>query len=356
RAGGRRLDLGGHCVVPSFVDPHTHVLFAGDRVQELPAKVRGVPYGEIARQGGGLYSTVRATRRASRTTLLTESLGRLDRMAADGSATVEVKSGYALSVAGEIRLLELVPILARRSRLRLVPTFLGAHAIPPEFRGRGDAYLDLLIRRALPIIARRRLARYCDVFCEPGFFSVPQAGRLLRAAAKLGLGTKVHADEFVLSGGAQLAASLSATSAEHLLATGPEDHRRLAEAGVTAVLLPATPFASLAGSRSPGRELVDAGVPVALGSDCSPNSWIESMPLVLAFGVYGGRLTPAEALTAATVNAAHAVGADNVAGRIAVGRPAECVAFDSRGIEEIAYRIGLRPSLILRQGIMNFSR
>jgi imidazolonepropionase len=356
RAGGRRWDLGGACVVPSFVDPHTHVLFAGDRVRELPEKIRGVPYGEIARRGGGLYATVRATRRASRDTLLDETLQRLGRMAADGTGTAEVKSGYALTVAGELRLLALIPLLARRSRLRLVPTFLGAHAIPPEFEGRGDAYLDLLLRRALPVVARRRLARYCDVFCEPGFFSPVQAGRLLRAAGALGLGVKVHADEFVLSGGARLAAELSAVSAEHLLATGPEDHAALARAGVTAVLLPVTPFASLVPLRAPGRELVDAGVPVALGSDCSPNSWVESMPLVLSFGVYGARLTPAEALTAATVNAAHAVGAADVAGRIAVGRPAEFVAFDLPSLEGLGYRIGLRPTAILRQGIARFSR
>ncbi|HTT25990.1 MAG TPA: imidazolonepropionase, partial [Thermoplasmata archaeon] len=326
RAGGRRWDLGGAAVVPAFVDPHTHVLFAGDRGREVPEKLRGRSYGEIARRGGGLFATVRATRRASRATLLEESAARLRRMAAQGTATVEVKSGYALTVAGELRLLELVPLLARRTGLRLVPTFLGAHAVPPEYAGRSDAYVDLLVRRALPVVARRRLARFCDVFCEPGFFSVAQAARLLRAAGRLGLGTKIHADEFVLSGGARLAAELSVTSAEHLLAAAPEDRPRLAAAGVTAVLLPVTPFAALAGRRSPGRELVDAGVPVALGSDCSPNSWIEGMPLVLAFGVYGARLTPAEALTAATVNAAHAVGAESVAGRIAVGRPAEFVA------------------------------
>jgi imidazolonepropionase len=356
RAAGRQHDLGGATVMPAFVDPHTHVLFAGDRASEVPDKIRGVPYGEIARRGGGLYRTVRATRRATRATLLSESASRLRRMAADGTATLEVKSGYALTLAGEIRLLELIPVLARRTGLRLIPTFLGAHAVPPEYEGRSDAYVDQLIRRALPRIARRRLARYCDVFCEPGFFTVEQSGRLLRAAASLGLGTKIHADEFVLSGGARLAAALPATSAEHLLASTPEDHRLLAAAGVTAVLLPATPFASLAGPRSPGRELVDAGVPVALGSDCSPNSWIESMPLVLAFGVYGGRLTPAEALTAATVNAAHAVGADDVAGRIAVGRPAEFVAFDLPSLEGLGYRIGLRPTAILRQGIQFFSR
>ena len=356
RSGGVRWDADGGTVVPSFVDPHTHVLFAGDRVRELPAKIQGSSYAEIARQGGGLYATVRATRAASDRELVAATSGRLRRMADHGSATFEVKSGYALTVAGEIRLLELLPRIARRTGLRIVPTFLGAHAVPPEYAGRADAYIDLLVRRALPVVARRSLARYCDVFCEPGFFTTRQSARLLRAAGSLGLGIKLHADEFVLSGGARLAAELSATSAEHLLATGREDRAALARAGVTAVLLPATPFASLAGQRPPGRELVDAGVPVALGSDCSPNSWIESMPLVLAFGVYGGRLTPAEALTAATVNAAHAIGAADRSGRIALGRPAEFSVFDVPSADHLGYRIGLDPVGICRQRIRSFSR
>jgi imidazolonepropionase len=350
RSGGSRWELDGGTIVPGFVDAHTHVLFGGSRHRELEEKIQGVSYGEIARRGGGLYSTVRATRSASAAALLRAASERIRRMARDGTTTAEVKSGYALTVPGELRLLELIPRLARRTGIRLVPTFLGAHAVPPEYAGRGDAYIELLIRKALPVIARRRLARFCDVFCEPGFFSVRQAGRLLRAAASLGLGIKIHADEFVFSGGARLAARLGATSAEHLLATGATDRVALARAGVTAVLLPVTPFASMARLASPGRAMVDDGVPVALGSDCSPNSWIESMPLVLSHAVYGARLTPAEALTAATVNAAHASGVERLAGRIALGRPAEFVVFDVPSADHLAYRIGLRPTAVYRQG------
>jgi len=349
RAGGRRLSAKGGSVVPGFVDAHTHVLFAGDRAFELPAKVRGAGYAEIARSGGGLYATVRATRAASDAMLLAATAARLERMSRWGTTSVEVKSGYALSTAGEIRLLRLVPRLARRTGLRLVPTFLGGHAVAPEFRGRADAYVDLLVREALPKVARGHLARYCDVFCEPGFFSVRQSERLLRAALALGLGVNVHAEEFVLSGGARLAARIRAVSAEHLLAARVEDRALLAKSGVTAVLLPVTAFAAAPGLRSPGREMVDAGVPVALGTDCSPNSWVEAMPLVLAHAVHGARLTPAEALTAATVNAAHASGLED-AGTIAAGRPADFALFPVRSVDQLGYRFDVIPGAVFRQG------
>jgi len=349
RPGGRRLSAEGAVVVPGFVDAHTHVLFAGDRAFELPLKVRGMSYAEIARAGGGLYSTVRATRRASNEELLRATGARLRSMAARGTTSVEVKTGYALTVAGELKLLRLLPTLARRTGLRLVPTFLGAHAVAPEYRARPGAYIDLLVRRALPVVARERLARFCDVFCEPGFFSVREAERLLRAALTLGLGVKVHAEEFVWSGGARLAARLGAVSADHLLAARADDRRLLARSGVTAVLLPVTAFTASPGVRSPGRELVDAGVPVALGTDCSPNSWVEGMPTVLAHAVHGARLTPAEALTAATVNAAHASGLEE-AGTIAVGRPADFSAFPLRSVDQLGYRFDVSPSFVFRQG------
>ena len=349
RPGATTVSADGGTVVPGFVDAHTHVLFAGDRAFELPLKAAGASYAEVARRGGGLYSTVRATRAASDRQLLDQTSGRLARMAVNGSTSVEVKSGYALDVAGELRLLRLIPRLARRVGIATVPTFLGAHAVPVEYRGRTDAYVDLLVRRALPAVARERLARYCDVFCEPGFFSVRQSERLLRAAAALGLGVKIHAEEFVLSGGARLAARLGATSAEHLIAATADDRRRLAAAGVTAVLLPVTAFASSPRRRSPGREMVDAGVPVALGTDCSPNSWVESMSLVLAHAVHGGRLTPAEALTAATVNSAHAIGLTGT-GRLVTGSPADFSIFPVRSADQLGYRFDVRPTRIYRQG------
>ena len=356
RSGGVAWDSGGATVVPGWVDAHTHVLFAGERHHEVRQKVRGASYAEIARKGGGLYATVRATRRAHDATLLADTARRLRRMAANGTTTVEVKSGYALTHDGELRLLSLIPALALRTGLRLVPTFLGAHAVPPEFRGRSSAYIADLIARTLPEVARRSLARFCDVFCEPGFFTPAESARLLKAAATLGLGTKIHADEFVRSGGARLAARLRVASADHLLAASPGDRRALARARVPAVLLPVTPFASMAAFAGTGRAMVDAGVAVALGSDLSPNSWVESMGIVLSHAVYGARLTPAEAVTAATVNAAHAIGADEVAGTLAVGRDADFSVYPTRSVEEIPYRIGTIPTRVYRQGIRVSSR
>ncbi len=350
RPGKLHWDAEGGTVVPGFVDAHTHLIYAGDRVGELESKLRGSTYLEIARRGGGLFSTVRATRHASSSELLQSAERRLLRMASLGTSSVEVKSGYALTHHGELRLLSLIARLARRTRMRLVPTFLGAHAVPPEFAGRADAYIDLLIRRTLPVVARRRLARFCDVFCEPGFFTPTQATRLLRAAAGLGLGIKVHAEEFVFSGGARVAARLKARSAEHLLVAHADDRRALARAGVTAVLLPVTPFASLSTLRVPGREMVDAGVPVALGSDLCPNSWVESMPIVISHAVYRGHLTPAEALTAATVNAAHASALEEGAGQIALGRPADFSIFDIPHATHLGYRVGAIPTHVSRQG------
>jgi len=349
RRGAVSIDADGGTVVPGFVDAHTHVLFAGDRAAELPLKIDGASYAEIARRGGGLYSTVRATRRASRSALLASALARLRRMAAWGSTTVEVKSGYALDHAGELRLLELVPALARRAGLTLVPTFLGAHAIPPEFQRRRTEYVDRLVRRTLPEVARRGLARFCDVFCEPGFFTVAESARILRAARALGLGLKIHADEFVLSGGARLAARLRTTSADHVLVAPAADRERLADAGVVAVMLPITGWTAVPPRRSPAREMVDAGVPVALGSDCSPNSWVEAMPGVLAAAVHTGRLTPAEALTAATVNAAAAVGLPG-AGRLVPGGPADLAVFPVPSADHLGYRFDVRPTVVLRQG------
>jgi imidazolonepropionase len=349
RRGGVRVRGDGGTLVPGFVDAHTHVLFAGDRAFELPLKAAGASYGAIARRGGGIYATVRATRAASDRSLLEDASGRLRRMAAWGTTTAEVKSGYALDHAGELRLLRLIPRLARRTGLRLVPTYLGAHAIPPESRGRPNEYVDRIVRRTLPAVAREGLARFCDVFCEPGFFTPAQSERILRAALALGLEVKVHADEFVLSGGARLAARLRARSADHLLAASVSDRGRLARAGVTAVLLPLTAFASAPARRSPGREMVDAGVPVALGTDCSPNTWVEAMPLVLAHAVHGAGLTPAESLTAATVNAAYASGLVD-AGTIEVGHPADFALFDLPSVNHLGYRFDAIPARVFRQG------
>jgi imidazolonepropionase len=349
RPGARSVGGDGGTLLPGFVDAHTHLLFAGDRAAELAWKSGGASYAEIARRGGGIYSTVRSTRRASDVELLEQSLGRLRGMAAWGTTSAEVKSGYALAHAGELRLLGLIPRLADRSGLRLVPTYLGAHAIAPEYLDRPEAYVDQIVRKTLPEVAQKKLARFCDVFCEPGFFTVPQSERVLRAARGLGLGLKIHADEFVLSGGARLAARLGAASAEHLLATPSRDRERLADVGVIAVVLPLTASSASPPRRSPARELVDAGVPVAVGTDCSPNSWVEGMPFVLAAAVHAGRLSPAEAITAATVNAAAASGLGE-AGALRPGHPADFSVFPLASADRMGYRFDVRPTRVYRQG------
>ncbi|MCI4346127.1 MAG: imidazolonepropionase [Thermoplasmata archaeon] len=353
RPGGKREEHRGRCAIPGLIDAHTHLLFAGDRHGEIGAKLDGATYGEIARRGGGLFSTVRATRRAAEKELLDSACARLRRMGSGGTVAAEVKSGYALSHPGELRLLRLLPELERRTGVTVVPTYLGAHAVPPG-RSRPE-YVREIVERTLPAVAREQLAKFCDVFCEPGFFSEDDARRILRRAAELGLGLKLHADEFEASGGTALAAELGVRSAEHLLASPREGWPGLAQASVTAVMLPLTPYASLSSLRSPGRGLVDAGVPVALGSDCSPNSWVESMPLVLSSAVYGAHLTPAEAITAATVNSAHASGLPPGTGTVTVGGSADLALFDVRSVEEIPYRIGASAAQVYRRGVPIFS-
>ncbi|EQD67049.1 imidazolonepropionase, partial [mine drainage metagenome] len=245
----RVFDLDGSVVVPAFVDAHTHALFAGSREGELPSKILGATYLDIARAGGGIFRTVRSTRRANADRLIRETSDRLLRAARGGSRTVEVKTGYALTHSGELRLLRLLPAIAHRTGLHIVPTYLGAHAVPPEAKGRRRDYVNEIVRRSIPGVADQGLARFVDVFCEPGFFTVAEAERILRSARAAGLGIKIHADEFVMSGGAALAARLGARSAEHLLRTPSKDRHALARTGVTAVLLPATPWAALASRR-----------------------------------------------------------------------------------------------------------
>ena len=343
RRGGMIRTFPGGVALPGFVDAHTHLLFAGSREGELLPKVRGVSYREIAAGGGGLYRTVRETRAASRARLLREAGERLARMVAWGTTTLEVKSGYGLTWTAERRLLTLVPQLARTTGVTLVATFLGAHAFPPPGEVTREAYLRDLLRHQIPAVAREGRARFVDVFCDEGFFTARESLRILRAARKEGLGAKIHADEFTVSGGARVAAEVGAVSADHLVMTPPSHRKGLARAGVVGVILPMTPLSSMAPGRSPGRELVDEGVAVALGSDLSPNSWVEAMPQVIAHAVHAARLTPAEALTAATVNAAHAIGEGDRAGQIAPGRRADLVVFPLPSAEHIPYRWGTTP-------------
>jgi len=333
------LDATGKTVVPGFVDAHTHLAFAGSREHELEWKAEGMSYQEIAARGGGILHTVRETRAAAEEALYLSAHARLDRMLAHGTTTVEAKTGYGLTAADEMKLLRVLDRLQESHPATVVPTFLGAHAVPPEFEGRADAYVDLLVREVLPNAAAKTAARFCDVFVEAGYFTGDQARVLLSEAERLGMSGKIHADEFTDTEGAALAAEVGATSADHLVHTSNEGIRKMAERGTIAVFLPASSLAS----RIPfakARHFVEMGVPVALGTDFNPNCWTESMALVVSLAAHQLGLTPAEALTAATVNAAHAVGLGREVGTLEVGKRADLLVLDVPDHRHLAYRIG----------------
>ncbi|MCL4325116.1 MAG: imidazolonepropionase [Candidatus Thermoplasmatota archaeon] len=338
RKGGTRREFSGGTLLPGLVDAHTHLVFAGDRSGEVRRKILGESYLDIAGSGGGLFRTVRETRKASEKALVEEARGRLHRLLRWGTTSLEAKSGYGLSLSSELKLLRVVRELQRSTPAQIVPTFLGAHAVPPEYEGRREVYVNDLVRRQIPAVAKQGIARFCDVFCEEGFFTAEESRWILTAGKASGLAPKIHADEFTSCGGSAVAAEVRAVSADHLLAVSPDDVGRLARTGVVAVLLPLTPFASMSNGRSKGRELVDGGVPIALGSDLCPNSWVEGMPLVISHAVYSAHLTPAEALSAATVNAAFAIGLPE-AGRLVPGARGDLAIFDIPGPEHLGYRL-----------------
>ncbi len=334
-------DAAGGVVLPGFVDPHTHLLFAGSRETEFEMRCRGKTYMEIAAAGGGIRSTVRTFREAEDERILRESARRLDRMLSFGTTTAEAKSGYGLSTEQELRALRLTERLNRMHEVDLVPTFMGAHEFPDEFRENRGAYVDLVISEMIPRAAKETDARFCDVFCEAGVFTVEQSRRILTAARDHGMGLKLHAEEFEPIGGAHLAAELGATSADHLLVVTDEGLEAMAEAGVTAVLLPITSYSLGKHIYARGRAMVEKMVPIALATDCNPGSSMsESMPLAISIACLEVGLTPAEAVSAATVNAAHAVGLSADRGRIASGMRADLQILDAPSYVSLAYHLG----------------
>jgi len=335
-----RVDAQGKTVMPGFVDCHTHLVYAGSREFELELKAKGKSYMEILREGGGILRTVKDTRRASADDLYHQSARRLKSMIAHGSTTVEAKSGYGLDSDVEIRILETVQKLGKSMDATVVPTYLGAHAVPPEYAGRSDDYVDFVVGEMLPKVARRRLAEFCDVFCEKGVFSVEQSRRVLLEAKRLGMRPKVHADEFKPSGGAELAAEVGAISADHLMRTTDDGIVAMARKDVCGVLLPGTPYSSMSKEYADGRRLIDLGVPIALGTDLNPNCWNESMQFTISLACHKMRMTPAEAVTAATINAAAALGMEKRIGSIERGKRADIIVLDVPTHAHIPYRFG----------------
>jgi imidazolonepropionase len=337
----RVLDAEGAVVMPGFVDCHTHALFAGTREAEWVQKIEGKSYLEILQSGGGILNTVRATRAASREELLAAGRCYLDEMLRYGTTTAEVKTGYGLTTEDEIRMLELIRDLDAGHAVDLVPTFLGAHAVPAEFRDDPDGYMDLVVDEMLP--RAQGLAEFCDIFCDEGAFSQADSERLFEAAARLGFRLKIHAGEFRALGGAALAARYGAVSADHLDHLAEGEAAALAQAGVIGVLLPAVNF-TLRAPYPDARALIDAGVPIAVATDFNPGSApTYSMPFVLTLACLYLRLHPAEAIVAATLNAAHAVARADRVGSLTPGKLADLIVLDSPNIAHLPYLFARNP-------------
>jgi imidazolonepropionase len=343
-----RLDARGRVVMPGFVDPHTHAIWAGDRAAEFEQRLQGYSYLEILEQGGGILATMRATRQASRDALVQETTPRLRRMFAHGATTIEVKTGYGLETASEIRMLEAILELDRIGPAELVPTFLGAHAIPPEFHGQPEAYTDHLCVEMLPAVfdwwlsqAPSRPLPFVDVFCETGAFSLEQSRRILTRAREMGFPLKIHADEFDSLGGARLATSLGAVSADHLVVTPSEDIQALADSATVAVALPGTPFGLAEPQYTPAKAILEAGGLLALASDLNPGTaWCENMQFILALACRYLKLTPAQAIVAATLNAAAALGLEKRIGSLEPGKQADLLILDVPDYRHLGYRFG----------------
>jgi imidazolonepropionase len=335
------VDCAGRCMIPGFVDSHTHLCFVQPREQEFLARLEGADYLAILRNGGGILASVEAVRAASEQDLFRSTLARALTALSLGTTTVEIKSGYGLALEPELKQLRIIARLGREAPLTVVPTFLGCHAVAPEYRGRADEYVELVAREVIPQVAAAGLARFCDVFCEKGVFSVSQARLVLEAARARGLGIRIHADEINDTGGAELAASLGAASADHLLAASDKGLEAMAAAHVVAVLLPATAF-SMRKPYARARAMVDLGVAVAIASDCNPgSSCTQSMPFVFGLAVLQMGLSVAEALTASTLNAAYALGLGRECGSLEAGKAADFLLLDGETPGILAFRPGV---------------
>ena len=341
RPDGEELDAAGAAVVPGFVDAHTHLAFAGLRDDEIAQRLAGASYQEIAAAGGGIVRTVAATRGASVEELASLAAARLDEMLLCGTTTAEVKSGYGLETAAEIRSLEAIRLVAERHPLRVVPTFLGAHEVPPEHRASRDRYVRLLIEEMIPAVAERGLAVFADVFCEQGVFSVDESRRILLAARERGMKLRVHADELAPTGGAELAAELGARSADHLVHVSPAGMRALAASGCVATLLPSAAFYLRLGRFAPARELIAAGAAIALASDVNPGGGLSpSLPFAMALACFGMGLSLEEALSAVTLNAACSLDLSGEIGSIEAGKRADFVLLRSPRLLDLV-RVGI---------------
>jgi imidazolonepropionase len=337
------MELGGAGTValPGFVDSHTHMLFAGSRDEEFALRAQGATYQQIAEQGGGILSTIRHVRTATKRELKRPTARTMMEMMKQGTTTVEIKSGYGLTVEAEIAMMEAINELKEEEVMDVVPTFLGAHAIPPEFTGNAAGYVDLIVNEMIPYIGRKKLATFCDVFCEKGYFGIEDSRRILEAGRRSGMALKVHAEELTPLGGAALAADVGATSADHLEHVTAEGIQALRKAGVVATVLPGVSF-FLNHGYAPARAMIDAGVAVAIASDFNPGSCMSfSMPLMMTIACTQMRMTPEEAVTAVTLNGAAALGLSATHGSIEVGKTADIILARVPNIRFLAYHFGV---------------
>ncbi len=329
-------------VLPGFVDCHTHPVFGVTREEEFELRIKGKSYEEIALAGGGIRSSVRSVRQMSKEELIKLALPRLDRFLSYGTTTIEAKSGYGLSLKDEIKILEVIKKLNQIHPIDLVPTFLGAHEIPDEYREGRKGYIDLLVNQMIPEVAKKKLALFCDVFCEKNVFSLDESRKILETAKEYGLKPKLHADQLTPFGGAEFAAGIKAVSADHLEFISDSGIEKMRDSGTIAILLPGPVFGLGKDNYPPARKMIDMGLPIALATDFNPgSSFTESIPIILSLACLRMKLTPAEAITSATINSAYAIEKGNSIGTLEPGKKADIVIWDVKNYKEIPYHYGV---------------
>ncbi len=358
RGNGRAIDARGKTVMPGLIDAHTHLVFAGSRENEFEQRIKGLSYLEIAERGGGILSTVEATRKASFDELFSLGKKRLDRMLSKGVTTLEAKSGYGLSLQDEVKILRVIRALQESHPVEIVPTFLGAHTIPREFQGARSRYIDLVTEEMIPRVAQERLAEFCDVFCEEKAFTVDESRKILDKGKEYGLKPKIHADQLSSGGGAELAAEVGAFSADHLEYVNRRGIEKMAEKGVTAVLLPGASFFLSMKRYPPAREMIEEGVAVCLATDLNPgSSMTESLPLIMTMGCTMFKMSPNEVIQGTTVQAAKSMGREKRLGSLEAGKQADLILLDIPNYRYLPYHFGVdHTELVVKKGRVVYQR